>query len=186
MLKAAKPGILPVKALFDAVGEGSHATYEPFKWGLQYFGKYSKTRSAKTNLKKQMKTIAQGPASSPELLGMMYWTLTTGLNPFLLGESIERRDKRMWTSGQQALTRAWKVGVKDHIIARAGHQYDQWHATGFPVAAVGRSAKSFMPNIVMMDFADPSRCATIWNLNFATADNMARMADDLLNLGNIL
>jgi hypothetical protein len=38
----------------------------------------------------------------------------------------------------------------------------------------------------MMDFADPNRCATIWNLNLTTADMMTRMAGDLTNVGRIL
>src|SRR5690349_7777924 len=51
---------------------------------------------------------------------------------------------------------------------------------------MGRSAKSFMPNIIMMDFADPDRCATICNLNLTTDDMMARMGNDLTNVGSIL
>jgi hypothetical protein len=182
----ATPGILPVKSLFNS--DGAHPTYEPNKWGLQYFGKYSNTRSIEKNIKKQMETLAQAPATSPELLGMMYWTLTTKVGEKLTKtfESIESRDRRMWNSAQQALTTAWKAGVKDHIVARAGHQHRQWLSKGYPPTAVGRSAKSFMPNIIMMDFADPNRCATIWNLNLTTADMMTRMADDLTNVGRIL
>ena len=184
----ATPGILPVKSLFETGDAGGHAKYEPYTWGLQYFGKYSNTRSTEKNISKQLQTLAQGPVSSPELLGMMYWTLTTKIGEKVTKtfESIEQRDKKMWTAGQQALTTAWKAGVKNHIVARAGHQHRQWLANGYPAAAVGRSAKSFMPNIVMMDFADPNRCATIWNLKMASADNLARMADDLTNVGNIL
>jgi hypothetical protein len=182
----AVPGILPVKALFNS--GGPHATYDPLTWGLQYFGKYSNTRSAEKNIGKQMQTLAQGPTSSPELLGMMYWTLTTKIGEKLTKtfESLQARDQKMWSSAQQAMTSAWKAGVKDHIIARAGHQHRQWLTNGYPPTAVGRSAKSFMPNIIMMDFADPSRCATIWNLNLATADLMTRMAGDLTNVGRIL
>ena len=180
------PGILPVKSLFNS--DGAHPAYEPTKPGLQYFGKYSNTRSIEKNIKKQMETLAQAPATSPELLGMMYWTLTTKIGEKLTRtfESIEARDRKMWNSAQQALTTAWKAGVKDHIVARAGHQHRQWMSKGYPPTAIGRSAKSFMPNIIMMDFADPNRCATIWNLNLATADMMTRMADDLTNVGRIL
>jgi hypothetical protein len=181
----ATPGILPVVSLFGS--EGTHASYAPHQWGLQYFGKYSNTRSTEKNLEKQMRQLAQGPTSSPELLGMMYWTLTTKIGEKLTKtfESIEERDRKMWSSSQQALTSAWKAGVKDHIIARAGHQHRQWQRKGYPPAAVGRSAKSFMPNIIMMDFADPDRCATIWNLNLTTVDMMTRMGNDLTNVGRI-
>lgn len=179
------PGILPVRGLFGA--EGTAADYQPYKWGLQYFGKYSNTRSSEKNIRKQLDVLAQGPVTSPELLGMMYWTLTTKIGEKLTKtfESIQKRDRKMWTSSQQALVGAWKQGVKDHIIARAGVMQRQWQTTGYPQQAIGRSAKSFMPNIVMMDFADPDRCATIWNLNLATADLLARMSDDLTNVAQI-
>ena len=180
------PGILPVKALFNS--DGTHADYMPLKWGLQYFGKYSNTRSAEKNIKKQMQVLSQVPASSSELLGMRYWTLTTKIGEKLLKtfEIVKGRDKKMWDSGQKALTDAWKAGVKDHIVARAGHMHRQWVVKGYPVTAVGRSAKSFMPNIIMMDFADPNRCATIWNLNLTTVDMMTRMADDITNVNEIM
>lgn len=182
----ATPGILPVKAMFNS--EEGHATYEPYKWGLQYFGKYSNTRSTDKNIRKQLEILSQGPVSSPEMLGMMYWTLTTKIGEKLLKtfESIQVRDRKMWNSGQQALVKAWRAGVRDHIVARAGHQHRQWLANGYPATAMGRSAKSFMPNIIMMDFADPDRCATIWNLNLTTDDMMARMGNDLTNVGSIL
>jgi hypothetical protein len=185
-LKVSAPGLLPVKAMFNS--EGGHASYDPNKWGLQYFGKYSNTRSSAKNARKQAEILAQGPVSSPEMLGMMYWTLTTKVGEKLMKtfESIQARDRKMWNSGQQALTSVWRAGVKDHIIARAGHQHRQWLSVGYPPTAMGRSAKSFMPNIVMMDFADANRCATVWNLNLSTADMMARMGNDLTNVGNIL
>lgn len=186
LLKATTPGLLPVKAMFNS--DGAHASYDPHKWGMQYFGKYSNTRSSAKNARKQAEILSQGPVSSPEMLGMMYWTLTTKIGEKLLKtfESIEVRDRKMWTSGQQALVGAWRAGVKDHIIARAGHQHRQWLAKGYPPTAMGRSAKSFMPNIIMMDFADANRCATIWNLNLTTADMMTRMGDDLINVGAIM
>jgi hypothetical protein len=35
----------------------------------------------------------------------------------------------------------------------------------------------------MIDFADPNRCATIWNLNLATEDMIGKLRDDLLVTG---
>ncbi len=180
----ATPGILPVKALFNKEGTG-HGEYDPMMWGLQYFGSYSNTGDVKKNIKKQANILSQGPISSPDLLGMMYWTLTSnwkeGLHKLL--NSIESRDKGMWTSSQQALVDAWKAGVKKHIISRAGVLHQQWRANGFPPVAIDRVSKSFMPNIIMIDFADPNRCATIWNLNLATTDMIGRMRNDLLVTG---
>jgi hypothetical protein len=178
------PGILPVKAMFNKKGDG-HAEYNAYMWGLQYFGNYSNTGDKKKNIKKQLNILSQGPISSPELLGMMYWTLTSNPGEGLhkLFYSIEKRDKGMWTSSQKALTDAWKAGVKSHIIARAGVLHQQWRANGFPPQAVDRVSKSFMPNIVMIDFADPNRCATIWNLNLATEDMIGQLRDDLLVTG---
>ncbi len=178
------PGILPVKALFNKDGSG-HAEYEPHMWGLQYFGSYSNTGDVKKNIKKQKKILSQGPISSPELLGMMYWTLTSNWKEGLhkLFSSIEKRDSGMWSSSQQSLVDAWKAGVKDHIVTRAGVLHQQWRAEGFPPRAINRVSKSFMPNIIMIDFADHDRCATIWNLNLATEDMIGRLRDDLLVTG---
>jgi hypothetical protein len=187
MLKVQNPGILCCKALFGDKKKGvPHAKYNPHMWGVQYFGKYSNTRKTKENIKKQLNNLADGPASSPELMGMMYWTLTTKLGDPNLFASIKKRDRKMWKGSQKGLTDAWKAGMKDHIIARAGHQHRQWLSNGYPPAAAGRSAKAFMPNIVMMDFADPNRCATIWGLNLASADAQNAMGNDLTNVGAIL
>jgi len=182
-------GILPVKSLFgDKKQKIPHGDYNPHMWGLQYFGKYSNTGSHTGNLKKQVATLAEGPTSSPELLGMMYWTLTTKLgewghlNPL---KSIQERDRAMWDSGRSALESTWRAGLKDHIIARAGHMHRQWQRKGYPPAGVARSAKSFMPNIIMMDFAESFRCTTIWNLNYTNDYTMGLMADDLTNVDRL-
>ncbi len=183
------PGILPCAGLFSK--DGDHVAYSPLKWGMQYFGKYSNTRSSKRNRAKQLKTLAQGPSSCPELLGMIYWTLTTNISE--LGQqhksfqSIKNRDLKLWGGRNVALQDTWEKGVRNHVLARAGHVASQWiQNPQYPPQAIGRTARSFMPNIVMMDFASKTRCDTVWNLNQTTVGQLASLGADLSDIPAIM
>ncbi|MFT7287477.1 MAG: hypothetical protein ACI87W_001591 [Halieaceae bacterium] len=88
----------------------------------------------------------------------------------------------MWKNGA-VLTGAWKACVQDHIRARAGSLVNQWD--GLPNAMAVFQAQPFMPNIVMLDFADPGRCAQIWNLNIKHADRMNAMGGDLRGVAGL-
>lgn len=183
------PGILPCAGLFSKGGD--HIDYSPYKWGMQYFGKYSNTRSSKRNRDKQLKTMAQGPSSCPELLGMIYWTLTTNISEkgqqHKSFQSIKKRDLKLWGGRNVALQETWEKGVRNHVLARAGHVASQWTRNpNYPQQAIGRTARSFMPNIVMMDFASKSRCDTVWNLNQTTVAQLASLGADLSNIPAIM
>jgi len=153
-------GILGIRNLYAKDGG---KTYFPNYDGMQYFGKGG-TSVAKPfgkvgqNKHKQAKLMRQGSEGNPEVMGMMYWT-STGLL-----ESIEHRNDSMWSgSNVSSLKRMWKKGLSESIESRLANHVD-------PTAhAFGNVLKAFMPNIVMIDFADPSKCRTIYELNHVAA-----------------
>ena len=127
--------------------------------GLQYFGKggtspFNPHNKIAQNKKKQAKLMRAGGHANPDVMGMMYWT-TTGLN-----ESIYKRNQTMWTQPNRAkLAALWsngfgeavKSGVPDNIDLRS--------------SSSGSVIKQFMPNFIMIDFADDTKCKTIFGLN---------------------
>lgn len=159
-------GILRFKNL---QAQGVH--YEPNFDGLQYLGKGGTSvtnpgwvnlkiggkRLFKTKLKenmlKQSKLMRDARAlANPDIMGMMYWT-TTGLI-----ESIKKRDDGMWEPPNvQKLHRVWAGGLGDFV------------------AGPGNLRKRFLPNIVMIDFADARKCAHIYILNLVTERDIARL-----------
>jgi hypothetical protein len=147
-------GILGIKNLY-----GGKASYQDRFDGLQYFGKggtspFNPRNKIKQNLKKQQKILSAGGEGNPNVMGMMYWT-TTGLF-----ESIEQRDRGMWTQPNvAALKRMWNQGLEDAIQSRAAKYAS---INGF---AGGQRLKAFMPNMVMIDFADETKCGEIFQLN---------------------
>ncbi len=98
--------------------------------------------------------MAKGAAGNPEVVGMMYWT-TTGIN-----ESIRDRNTGMWSQPNVArLKQMWEGGLSDAVEARN----DKFRKIdGFDS---GVALKAFMPNIVMIDFAEPIKCGHIFELN---------------------
>jgi hypothetical protein len=165
-------GILGIRNLYDGAGG---KTYFPNFDGLQYFGKGG-TSVAKPfgkvgqNESKQAKLMRKGADGNPDVMGMMYWT-STGVF-----ESIKSRNDTMWNRGNVAsLKRMWKSGLSEAIESRLTNNID-------PTShAFGNVLKAFMPNIVMIDFADQTKCKTIYELNHVAATaltNAARALDD--------
>lgn len=160
-VKQAVRGILTFKNL---TSEG--ATYTADYEGLQYYGKggtspFNPSNKLKQNLTKQSKLMLGASAlQNPAVIGMMYWT-TTGLI-----ESIKKRDDGMWeppnVSKMQAL---WGEGLGDFVNARVSLPSTN------PLAAA-QQRRSFFPNIVMIDFADPPKCRAIRNLNDLSAAHL--------------
>jgi hypothetical protein len=104
------------------------------------------------------KKIPGCSSANPNAIGMMYWT-TTGLR-----KSILDRDANMWSDNNKpGLTSLFSSG------------FDVFMGDALPKniplkMSSGGTLKMFMPNIVMIDFADETKCKTIYDLNdFATA-----------------
>lgn len=162
-------GILRFKNLH---AEGQ--TYEADFDGLQYFGKGGTSvkkpfRKIKQNVSKQKKLMDQAGTmamANPDLMGMMYWT-TTGIF-----ESIKRRNDGMWDAPNVVrLKKLWAGGLQEFVH----HRNPLTAPAGSP--AVGAERRRYLPNIVMIDFADESKCRHIRGLNDATTEQLAAMAD---------
>jgi hypothetical protein len=138
---------------------------------MQYFGKGGTnpfnvfSDKQKENQKKQRKLMRKGASADPDVMGMMYWT-TTGLL-----ESIQKRNDKMWKAKNvSALQKLWTQGLSEAIEARLPANVDPTsHASG-------QTLKVFMPNIVMIDFADPAKCKVIYELNTVAASELANAA----------
>jgi hypothetical protein len=151
-------GILGIRNLYNGGG------YFPSYDGMQYFGKggtspFSPFKKISQNEKKQEKLLKGGAAAgNPEVMGMMYWT-TTGLN-----ESIQTRNDSMWTpKGVGKLETLWRAGLDESISTRIGKHIDPTSYASAPVL------KAFMPNFIMIDFADDMKCQQIYDLNAIAA-----------------
>jgi hypothetical protein len=163
-------GLMFIRALFDK-DSGVSKPYDPNFWGIQYFGKFSSTDDISKNTRKQGETLSTGSATDKDVMGMMYWT-TTGM----LG-NIRERNKQMWSlTNQQALRDTWTSGLESAISSRFGKEKDEalklaMTSGGF----LGGTLKSFMPNIVMMDFVSRRKCDVIEDLNRVAAQQLLKL-----------
>ncbi len=158
-------GILGFKNLYE---HGS--SYRDDFDGLQYYGKGGTSITKpffkqSQNVKKQRKLL-QGAVSlqNPHVMPMMYWT-TTGVL-----ESIENRNEEMWEPPNvQKMKNLWKSGASEIVQYRNPLSLPQ----GSPLAGITR--KRLIPNIIMIDFADPRKCRTIRDLNDMSPEDWARV-----------
>lgn len=147
-------GILGIRNLY-----GGSAAYDERFHGLQYFGKggtsvWKPFNKIDQNVAKQKKIMEKGGDGNPNVMGMMYWT-TTGMN-----ESIRDRNTGMWSAPNVArLKNMWDGGLNSAIMSRV-NKYASIKGFGG-----GQVLKAFMPNIVMIDFADEEKCKHIFELN---------------------
>jgi hypothetical protein len=98
-------------------------------------------------------------------MGMMYWT-TTGLLA-----SIKSPNDNLWTAkNRMGLSETWLNMFMEFA------QYLQDALPGninLASYSSGGTLKMFMPNIVMIDFADPDKCRYIYDLNTVAAVRLA-------------
>ena len=163
-------GILFFRALFDKE-TGISSGYDPNFWGLQYFGKFSSTSDIDKNTAKQGKTMTAGAATHMDAIGMMYWT-TTGM----FG-NIQTRNTNMWNqTNVAALQATWGGGLEASITHRFGNEAENaMQLAQINGGALGGRLKSFMPNIVMMDFVDLAKCNIIDQLNAVAAVSLQQL-----------
>jgi hypothetical protein len=153
-----RDGIFGCKSL-DA-GDTHDATYN----GLQYYGKggtepllaYTQNMKINENRRKQKSLMRKGMNTTDrDVMGMMYWT-STGLL-----ESIKERNDRMWDKKEDSSTSlqsVWKKLLVESIGKRTG-------AINGAEYSAGNILKVFMPNIVMIDFADDAKGKIIRDFN---------------------
>jgi hypothetical protein len=97
-----------------------------------------------------------------DVMGMMYWT-STGLL-----ESIKERNKKMWDidpDSHRSLKSVWEKLLVESISLRTGN------INGAEYAA-GGILKVYMPNIVMIDFADNTKGQIIKEFNTIAATRL--------------
>ena len=150
-------------------GKNGVKPYEAGYPGLQYFGKggtktwrvwATNNMKMAENEKRQKKLMAKMANSDSEnarnVLGMMYWT-STGT-----ATSIRVRNANMWkNSGVKRMRDLWKNGLETSI----SHQLDAAEIAYVGNHEAGHRMRAFFPNIIMIDFADTSKCQTIYELN---------------------
>jgi hypothetical protein len=120
-----------------------------------------------SNIEKQSGLMRIGARNSdPEVMGMMYWT-TTGLK-----RSIRERNSTMWGPDNRPtlLTDLWMAGFGEAIESRLPTYVK---ATDY---ANGVALKFFMPNIVMIDFADIKKGEFIFELNTKASTELTQTA----------
>ncbi|WP_448213862.1 hypothetical protein [Colwellia sp. MEBiC06753] len=135
--------------------------------GLQYYGKGGTnpfsggnfSSKTKQNIKKQGKNLSKMAGNEMDygswVIGMMYWT-STGLF-----QSIKDRNDFMWTEpGKRQLLSLFEGGLGESIQGRFERRH--LHGTNY---ASGAILRTFLPNIVMIDFADLNKCQFIFDLN---------------------
>lgn len=142
--------------------------YEHAYDGLQYYGKGGTSLFGQSpvseNRKKQAGLMRAGIKSDPDVMGMMYWT-STGL----LGD-IKKRNKKMWTRTNNAsLQKTWQAGLGAAIQDRID--------SSVRLASGGNVMKAFMPNFVMIDFADTHKCQTIMDLNDVAGHDLMQLVN---------
>ncbi len=162
-------GILKWKNLNE---EG--ASYNPNFNGLQYFGKggtspFKPFHKISQNVKRQGRILERAQWAPLEVIRMMYWT-TTGL----MG-SIRKRNDKMWQPPNVERMKAlWRSGLRQYAEYYNGLLVEI--SPDSPV--MGQAIRTTMPNIVMIDFADPNKCETIYELNLAAPQTLALAAQD--------
>ena len=181
-------GITPIKNLYKPP-----ANYDPTASGLQYWGAggtnpmNGKTQNAKMreNISKQSKILRSATmgvqvkkkfqslrsveyrngAASPHAMGMMYWT-TTGLLA-----SIKSRNDNLWTAKNRlGLSEMWLNMFMEFAEYLQNALPDNINLASY---SSGGTLKMFMPNIVMIDFADDDKCQYIYDLNNLAAVRLA-------------
>lgn len=111
-------------------------------------------------------------AADPNAIGMMYWT-TTGVF-----KNIKSRNDQMWDNKHlRGMDTIWRSGFQDYIDNALPGNVD---ACSF---SSGGMLKLFMPNIVMIDFADPAKCEHIYGLNTIAAAELVKICQKLDLIG---
>lgn len=164
-------GLIPFRELFDKETGGVQG-YDRWYNGMQYFGKFSSTDKISKNTSKQRALMETGALGADrDAMGMMYWT-TTGI----FG-NIKKRNAKMWSGpNAKALEETWTNGLETSIRSQMGRDFK--NSVFGKIQHTGTNGwKAFMPNIVMMDFADESKCDIVFQLNHVVDRELERYVD---------
>jgi hypothetical protein len=123
-------------------------------------------------IKKKTVLVQRGcGAADPNAIGMMYWT-TTGVK-----KSIKERNDMMWDSNHVGgLREIWESGLFDYMTQALPSNVDMASFSS------GGMLKLFMPNIVMIDFAQHAKCKHIYALNQVAVAEITKIAEQKYGL----
>jgi hypothetical protein len=144
-------GVIRIKELFNK--DKTPKAYVSGFNGFQYYGKHGDTKNAATNAERQLKRASA--TVHRDAVGMMYWTLTG----IAFKGSILSRNNNLWKNS--SLRQTWESGLRQAIENRR----PDLQALRQQKALSSQDYKSFMPNIVMMDEVNQTRCDTVHGLN---------------------
>jgi hypothetical protein len=172
-------GILPIRKAPE------DAAYDPNYAGMQYCGKggtdwdsngsYQQKIDENYGKQKDRFRAGLGNGGSPDVMGMVYWT-TTGFM-----ESIKDRNKAMWDPNlahRPRLQQMFKECLADGIQDRLPRNVNPTQH------AFGSVLKVYMPNFVMVDFANDDKCQHIYNLNAVASTDITQAFQNLDNQVN--
>ncbi|EIL95462.1 hypothetical protein UUC_18224, partial [Rhodanobacter denitrificans] len=91
--------------------------------------------------------------------------------------SIKGRDKKAWTtSGKQQLKQLWTEGGYNYMSNSVPEAFPlDSHATNFQI---------YLPNFVMVDFADENKGQTIYDLNRLSRADIIQLNSSIDKPGN--
>jgi hypothetical protein len=169
-------GILPIRKAPE------DAAYNPNYNGMQYCGKGGTDWNSNgtyqqkidENYGKQRTRFRAGleAGGNPDVMGMVYWT-TTGFT-----ESIKHRNQAMWDVNQPhrpRLQRMFQECLGESIQDRLPRNVNPAQH------AFGAVLKVYMPNFVLVDFADDDKCQHIYDLNAVASTDMTQAFQALDN-----
>jgi hypothetical protein len=149
-------------------GKGGTSLVQPKKYALSapIKGKFLQ------NIDKQRQILADANAQnfSRDVLRMMYWTQTG------MVRSIKERDKKAWTDGSKdRLKTLWAEGGYDYMWRNVPRAFGlESHSTNF---------KYYLPNFIMIDFANKDKGETIYDLNLLTTAEIVQLNGTLAYTG---
>lgn len=125
------------------------------------------------NIDKQRRILGDANTAhySRDVLRMMYWTQTG------MVRSIKGRDKKAWTtSGKQQLKQLWTEGGYNYMSNSVPEAFPlDSHATNFQI---------YLPNFIMVDFADENKGQTIYDLNRLSRADIIQLNSSIDKPGN--
>lgn len=145
-------------------GKGGTSVAQPKKYAFSspIKGKFLQ------NIDKQSRILADAKAQnlSRDVLRMMYWTQTG------MVRSIKGRDEKAWTTASKdRLKRMWAEGGYDYMWNNVPRAFGlESHSTNF---------KPYLPNFIMIDFADKDKGETVYNLNLLSRAEIIQLNTSL-------
>jgi len=145
-------------------GKGGTSVVQPKKYAFSspVQGKF------KQNIDKQSRILSDANAQSlsRDVMRMMYWTQTG------MVRSIKGRDEKAWTTeSKDKLKRLWAEGGYDYMKDNVPRAFGlESHATDF---------KHYLPNFIMIDFANQDKGETIYKLNLLSPPEIIQLNANL-------